>query len=357
MGSRLRYVLSALVAVPTFAWADDPVAPSPAPPQAPAPPSTQAPAPPSTPPADANTGAPAWPAPATWTVTRTPSTKEKSPPKDPGGNAPASAQEDYSKQKAIFDAWTDTATRTDAVAQRELAVVAACVTAPVVGAKVKLTIDVDAKVHKVAVDKAVPSDVAACFEKAYKDVVLPTFTFEKDKADIVLDWTVSLTPASPAPAAIDRDAGAGQALFGAPSADLGSTSTLRSDSYHKELIREQDQEIRWMGVPVLSARYGVDHDDTFVFFIVQVDGDTSAYALRAALRSRYGQPKWDPTGKAWYWRSAHELVVTQDLGGDSPGLVVSVLDIERTRAAGILGRVPGDPETKTGPRLPSIFAN
>lgn len=291
---------------------------------------------------------------AAITVTRSPSAYEGSPPKDPGLGASDKARENYDDARTTFDRTVDAIARTDLVAQAELPLVAAC-WGRSGSAEVSLTIAQDGTVRRVQTTKTASPELAACLDQVYEKKLLPVLT---QTGDTRLDWTVQFEPPAtpPDPDPIDRDLGFGGIAFGQAPVTLGSSSVVKSTNGLVFYSRELDPEVRWLGVKTAGINYGFDADDRLFATIVQVEGDTGAFALRGALKTRYGQPRWDPVLRAWYWRGDRTLILAQDFtAGD--GVAVTLLDIELARATGRTGHLPGDPVKQGVGTLPRIFSD
>lgn len=225
---------------------------------------------------------------------------------------------------------------------------------PAAKATVKLAVSEKAVVTRAQPTKDADPALAACIVQTFHKQPIPAVTW---KTETVLDYTFEApaglaTPAPPTP--LDLDRGIGSIAYGeAADALYSARSTQEKQGVHFYQA-EYDAEMQLYGVPVSSIQYLVGADGFFAAMF-RFEGDADAYAVRQGLKSRYGNPHWDPPTKSFYWRGTENMIGTlQDV--DARFLIVTYLHMERGRKSGMVSRLPGDKsDTATTGTLPKIL--
>lgn len=164
------------------------------------------------------------------------------------------------------------------------------------------------------------------------------------------------TDPGPVPLLVDRHRGLANVNFGGGPQELDdrkmSAQYRNSTTYGRAL----DSDAVLMGVAGAAA-WSFDGTEGLYAARFLVRGDTGSFKLRERLKTVLGAPRWDTALKAWYWRGENILWVAETPAGTSD-LVVTILDVQRAKAARLVETVPGDPRelgVETGSRLPRIL--
>ncbi len=205
---------------------------------------------------------------------------------------------------------------------------------------VRIVVSERAIVTQVKPQKGADTGLVGCLSSALLKKPIPAMTWS---ADATADYTF-VAPAgvvaAPLPEPIDLDRGIGPVAFGDPPSGL-TNARLTDTKYDVSFYGQQyDADMQVYGVEVASVQY-LFSAEGFCGGILRFSGDENAYALRQGLKGRYGNPRWDPVTKSFYWRGKNVLIGTLQRP-ESHALVVTWIDMERMRKADLVSRLPGD---------------
>lgn len=211
-------------------------------------------------------------------------------------------------------------------------------------------------------DVQAPKDpLGACVAGAMDGHRVPMLVASTARQAYTVTWdgTPSLRSGTPTPEGfcpeLDRAAGFSGVPWGAAGDSLPNAEVETVKDTSRTYRRSGDQEARWLGAKI-AATFAFGESG---FYAAGLTGQVSgAFQVRERLVELYGQPRWDGPNKAWYWRGNERILqMIPDTGNGF--FVVSLLDIGRARAGGLVERLPGDPATEVGPeggtRLPKIY--
>ncbi|MBM4368587.1 MAG: hypothetical protein FJ102_20410 [Deltaproteobacteria bacterium] len=171
------------------------------------------------------------------------------------------------------------------------------------------------------------------------------------------DWSFTLVSApETVPSLIDRTTGFGPVEFGETYDALDERRLSMQHRNSTTYTRGFDADAILAGAKGGPA-WSFDATQGLYAVRLQVSSDSAAFAVKESLKAMFGVPRWDTEVKGLYWRGEHILWVTEQAGDAT---MVTVLDIDRARAAGLLSYVPGDARditNETGSRLPRILGD
>jgi hypothetical protein len=181
--------------------------------------------------------------------------------------------------------------------------------------------------------------LAACAVAAWDKVATP-FAYHGGSPPRAT-YRVTLTePPARVREGIDRFDGIVAARFGSSPSDLveGRLGSTHRNAQH--YTRAFDDNVRFLAVPCVLV-FSFDGAVGLYGYRVRVSSDSGGFALHDRIKSVAGQGTWDNDLKGWYWRSAEQVWVTQR-SPDGKTEELTVLHVERARAAGMVSYLPGD---------------
>ncbi len=171
------------------------------------------------------------------------------------------------------------------------------------------------------------------------------------------EWTFTLVSApETVPSLIDRTTGFGPIEFGESYEALEERRLSTQHRNTSTYTRGFDADAVLAGAEGGPA-WSFDAKQGLYAVRLLVTSDSAAFAVKESLKVMFGLPRWDTELKGLYWRGEHILWVTEQAGETT---MVTVLDIDRAKAAGLLTYVPGDAKditNETGSRLPKILGD
>ncbi len=248
----------------------------------------------------------------------------------------------------------------DALLARESVVVGACAVAagvaPGTEAAVRLRVNRSAKFTVARPAAGAHEALAGCvvdglLKREFPALLHPT----RQEPEATYTFRFEADP-GPVPPLVDRHHGLANVNFGDSFDRLDDRKMSAQYRNSTTYGRAFDSDAVLMGVAGAAA-WSFDGNNGLYAARFLVRGDTGSFRLRERIKEVLGAPRWDSALKAWYWRGEHVVWVTETPAGTSD-LVVTILDMDRAKAAKLVETVPGDPRElggETGSRLPRVL--
>ena len=286
---------------------------------------------------------------------------EKDP--DPPTSADPNAYDAYeAKMDDLTDRRADLKA-VDALVRREASALAACALAagavPGAEATARISYTREGK-GSVRLAKGADAALGGCLVSQLHKQRRPVLVHAAS-TDPAADWRFVLA-APPegttlaAGALIDRSAGFGPVDFGEPAEALDDRRMASSYRNTVTYSRGFDGDAMLGGAKGGPA-WSFDAKQGLYAARFMVTSDSAAFSVKESLKEMFGAPRWDSALSAWYWRGEHVVWVAEQAGDAT---MITVLDIDRARAAGLVETAPGDPRemnSEAGSRLPRVLGD